>query len=528
VPEIDLYAQVHGFPMPRLGVNLYKNQVLLQPEEARLTKNLVWENGLAKRGGQSLLDSDQVVTSKAIVGLHQAYYQDGTSQTMAASDTFVKYLSGGTWTNVKTGLTSGLQTFFETVGWADAVYMSNGTDAPHKWDGSSSSALAAAPADTQQFLAYRDRILSIAGGDIQWSDSYDDTGWSTVGESGMRPDTKLWGMILHAVNDANQGIDAKVLIAGANGMYLFYGTDLRTPVTTGTYAIFQLGVSAGCNAPRTMCWTPQGSMWLGNDKQVYLLPFGSASPVPVGQKITSKTDQPGLESIPAGLIDNACAVYHDGYYKLSIGKSGGTYNTVQWWLDVDRMSMDEDGFAGPWFGPMEGQTISCFAKQSGAGGSGALLGGEAQAKGYVYTLHDTSVFGDIDPSDASSSEITCTWDSFFNPMGNPALPKDVHELEIEILNNDTSVTMNFYDYNETLKTGDSLSLLTTNTKWDSSEQWDSAVQWGGFTPFRQKHNVDPAIAPRRLSVRITNSSSTNDFELYSLIVKGIEQDLVFG
>ena len=102
-----------------------------------------------------------------------------------------------------------------------------------------------------------------------------------------------------------------MLLAGTNGMYLFAGTDLRTPATTGNYTIFPLATKIGCNAPRTMQWTPKGTMYLGIDGQVYLLPFKSSTPVPVGDKIRSnQTGIEGIESIPNGQIQNACDTSH--------------------------------------------------------------------------------------------------------------------------------------------------------------------------------------------------------------------------
>ena len=101
-------------------------------------------------------------------------------------------------------------------------------------------------------------------------------------------------------------------------MYLFSGNDLRTPATTGDYKIESLATKYGCNAPLTMQWTPAGTIYLGTDKMVYILPFESLTPVPVGHKITAEGNQKedGLESIPAGQLAKASAVYHDGFYKL--------------------------------------------------------------------------------------------------------------------------------------------------------------------------------------------------------------------
>ena len=47
-------------------------------------------------------------------------------------------------------------------------------------------------------------------------------------------------MVQHSISGADSGYEAAVLLAGANGMYIFQGTDLRVPFTTGDYTIFPL------------------------------------------------------------------------------------------------------------------------------------------------------------------------------------------------------------------------------------------------------------------------------------------------
>lgn len=73
-----------------------------------------------------------------ILGLYE--FRDSGSgtnnQIILANDTTVKYLSGGTWTNKRTGLTAG-KTRFTTF--LDFVWMVNGTDATAIWDGAAAN-----------------------------------------------------------------------------------------------------------------------------------------------------------------------------------------------------------------------------------------------------------------------------------------------------------------------------------------------------------------------------------------------------
>ena len=532
MPIRDADTRVINFTLAKRGVNLHNNIVELQPEECLLSQNCIWENGIVKRNGQATITDTQVVDNTKITGLHRFYAADGTTkQTLAACGTTVKYfVSPSTWTNVHTGLTSGLNTNFVTWGALDKVFICNGTNEMHSWDGSVSEDYTLSDGIPTQALPYQDRLLTIIGGYLTWSPSFDDDEgtWITAAQTGVNPDAKLYGMCLHSVANEASSYDTKVLLAGSSGMYLFYGKDLRPiSATDGDYSIFPLAIPVGCISPKTMCWTPMGTMWLGTDKQVYLLPFDAVSPMPVGTKIQSNLiGTKGIESIPDSQMANACAIYHNGYYKLSFASGNGTTNTIQYWADVKRGYKDDDGQFGPWYGPMLGQTISCFANMNGPGDSGNLLGGESTAYGLVYTLGDTGVYGDIEPSDASPKTITIAYQTSYNPLGDANLRKDVHKIEAELLDVLGTVNVEFHDITGSIKTGDSFGLSGTAIYWDD-DYWDDQY-WSSSLPTRQVVDISPAIQPRRLSLIIKHSTLSDTFELYSLNAEVKEQATVFA
>src|SRR5512139_436238 len=299
MPIKDADTAVFEYPTSRLGVNLGKNIVELSPEECIQSQNLVWRNGMVKRGGQSLVTSTEVVTGKKVLGVHRFYKSDGTKQLLAACDTTVKYLNGASWTSAITGLTTGLPTNMVTWGALNKVYICNGTDAMRSWDGSSAATITISDGVPTQALPYQDRLLTIIGGQLTWSDSFSDTAgnWEAGSSCGIRPDTKLYGMCYHSVANETAGYDTKVLLAGSNGMYLFYGKVLTPPYSRAgaDFALFPIAATVGCCSPKTMCWTPKGTMWLGVDKQIYLLPFNSTSPIVVSSKLRSSI--PGIDGI---------------------------------------------------------------------------------------------------------------------------------------------------------------------------------------------------------------------------------------
>lgn len=532
--EAKHLATIHEYAMPKKGVNLNSSPVDLEPDEALEMQNLIWNGGVKKRGGQFVLNTTEAVASKKILGIHRFYHGTSKTRIIAIDTKVMKDDEDNTWTDIKTGLNPGLQTHFSTWGVVDRTFVANGTDTAFviKDDLSAVDITGTgAPASPTMFLPYQDRMLAIQDGDLVWSSSFPaepETGsWETVANTGVRPDTRLYGMIHHSLTNSDAGYQAKVLLAGANDMYIFGGTSLS--VSFGDYTIFPLGINVGCNAPRTMIWTPAGSIWLGIDRKVYLLPFGAATPVIISKQIQSTSDFQGIENIPAGQIENACAVYHDGYYKLSIARSGQTSNNSQWWFEVDRLNRKADnGYVVPWYGPMLGRNVSCYAVQGGPGDIGQLIAGEGTAKGYIYELDDISTTGDFDPTTAATQDINCKYNSYNNPLGQLAYAKDVHKAELELRDINGTIDIEYHDITGSIKTGDSISLSGGSLKWDSTFMWDGSQTWGrGEAPLRSVLHLSPNLQTRRLAIIVKHNSSTEKFELYAMRVEAVEQSTVF-
>lgn len=522
MPVKDKETTVTVMPTPKRGVNLFSNLLDLHEEEAILMKNLVYSSGLQGRGGSDKFVANEVVAGKRINGLHRFYYGTASKQVLAAAGTTVKYWDGAAWTDVKTGLTENAATSFSD--WLVSCYIANGVDAPHKWSGAVNAAVAAAPAMTKMFLPYQDRLLSISGGDLSWSSSFTDATWETVANCNVRPDVVLNGMIIHADTNANSGYTAKVLLAGNNGMYLFAGRDLRVPYTTGDYSIYALATKFGCSAFRTMAWTPRGSIWYANDKQLYLLPFDSTTPIPIGHKIQSQTgvsEVDGIDKIPAALISRLSAVYHNGYYKLSCPSEGGVNNVRQWWLQIDRLYIDENRLAGPFFGPMEGMEIECFATMTGFGDNNDLIGGSANATtgGFIYNLSVVALRNDVGVA------IDYKYRSSPNALGSHFLNKVIHRMEVETLDVDGTITCTLQDIADTASMVKAVTLSPTSY-W-GMDYWGVLYWDGGSDRYvRTVLTFSEHFNLRFLRLLLEFSSSSSLLTVIALRIEHTEQELI--
>jgi hypothetical protein len=104
----------------------------------------------------------------------------------------------------------------------------------------------------------------------------------------------------------------------------------------------------GCSSPDTICRTKHGVLWAGPD-DVWFFPEGQI-PYAVGTKIS-----PRLKSAARDCRYRWHAVFHDGFYKLSIHAPGAGATPdapcgEQWWLDL-REGPPGNWREARWFGP---------------------------------------------------------------------------------------------------------------------------------------------------------------------------------
>lgn len=505
----------YTYSMAKGGVDLHNDLTAIPTYRSPKTKNCFYRDGMIGRKGSVRLTDTEVVSGNAITALHRFYYSSNSKQLLVACETTVKaYDDVSAWDNVATGLTDGNQVTFHTWGPKDAVYVANGADTTFKWDGTTKTNLGAFPSTTKQFIAILDRLAWIDGSNptfIQYSKAFDDTAVESAQDALKVPGPGIiHGLAYHGlITDA--GFATRILVAKGSSIWLLTANDL-TPATIDA-RLDIVSSNIGCEAWRTIQSTPVGTFFLGTDRQVYLITFDMRLET-VGTLIRSnRSDTKGLEQIPNAQTDKPFAVYHDNFYKLFFPAQNGTFNSIQYWLDVSRFGRDKALFWGPWYGPMQGQAISHAISQAGPGDNGALIGGEANAStgGYVYTLDSGA--------DDDDTAINYLYQTNFDPHRNPTLNKTVHSIDIEIAGVSGTVNITFFDSTGAQSSGDQVSLSTDAVYWGE-------MYWGDFywtasgTPSRYQVVPDNKLTTRYLSIVVEYSSSSENFELYTIMAKG--------
>lgn len=168
---------------------------------------------------------------------------------------------------------------------------------------------------------------------------------------------------------------------------LVVGTETQLYYVAGDVdaTLEQVSGSIGCVSPKTLVNTPLGLLFLGADRMVYLI-RSVGPPEKVGLRI-----YPDLLKIPSAQLVDACAVYHNGFYKLAFATTGGSTNTLQYWGDLLPVLAGEDTI--DWYGPHDGLAILAFVLLDGPA-DGLLLYGCQDGAGTVWKLDQASLYQD--------------------------------------------------------------------------------------------------------------------------------------
>ena len=508
----------HPYNLALSGVDYYHNLLDIPRENAPYTQNCYYRDGIVQRQGMTKLTTyEEIATSKAITGLHRFYYGTNSKQLMASAGTVVKYynIAAGIWSNVWTGLSDGAQVTYATWGPKDAVYLSNGNNQPVKWNGTTLTTLSVFPSNVRQFLPLLDRLLWIDSTDpsfIRYTQPYDDTVVEAAQNALKVPGPgRIEGMAYYGLK-TDTGFATRAIMAKANSLWLLTANDL-TPASIDARLDIISDV-IGCVAWRTIQYTPIGVIFLGSDRQVYLI-SNEGQVIPIGHNIKSnRTEVTGIEGIQAASLDKPFAVYHDGFYKLFIPGASTSYNTVQFWLDVERFHQHpRTGISGPWYGPMLGQSISHAVVQNGPGDDGSLIGGEALSTngGYVYTLNNSNA--------DSGTAITMIYQTNYDDHRRKEYFKTIRQVDAEFQSIDGTLSVNFYDTPGLFSTGQQVSLVSSSVYWDDY-YWDEFYWSGANEHIRYQFIPDERIIVRNLSIKLEFSSIAERFKLYSLSAEG--------
>lgn len=238
--------------------------------------------------------------------------------------------SGGTVTNIKTGVSSNVRWEMcsaPVVSGQGPVYMINGTDTPQQWSGATAgtatanwtNASGSVAVPNGKYITYANNQVFIAGvsgtpSRVYWSAIADPTNWDPASLTGA-------GFVDLDPNDG-QAITG----IGKVGPYVFVTKPRKCWVISdpATAQNRRISDQIGCVAHRTIQSGPEGTFFLSEDRGVYLTNGSKLEPI-------SDIIQPTIDAID-GERTLAAATYFNGHYYLSVASQGVGANdtTLDW------------------------------------------------------------------------------------------------------------------------------------------------------------------------------------------------------
>lgn len=188
----------------------------------------------------------------------------------------------------------------------------------------------------------------------------------------------IWSMSTDAINDPRS------YLVGFKKNACWMKDTFPDPSSGVGAPMEQLSGRVGTVAHRSICQTPIGLCFVGNDGNIYVI-RGGGEPKPIGTVVQSLLSHLVQDD---SLMRKVSAVYHDNHLKISYpSSSSSTYNDAQIWCDM----RTEENQGILWSGPHLGVNVGAQIVLSGESDDGRRIGIRNDSLG-TLRLDDTSTF----------------------------------------------------------------------------------------------------------------------------------------
>lgn len=500
------------------GVDLFSDPTQIDPQRFRRLQNFYPPRNaahiLAKRPGSAKFNATPISGATKIDNLVRAWKSDGTKKLIAAANkagadelhNFNDITGAPTQITGGSALPSGKKWFFVNWPLLGKVYAFSGdgtvptqisSDFATKID---MPVLTGAGANQDarfgQFgLIFYQRLITLrttSNPNLYYMlDAGSDSVMTSASQFG-RISEPITACGTNAYATSGSSLLEMMLIFGAHSMWFVAGD----PTSTSPQRV---PMQIGCKSPKTFRNTPAGAMFLGSDRMVYLLNADPKLPQKVGIRIL-----PDTLAIPETQLINACAEYHNYFYKLRFAPSGGATNTIEYWADLLPLVLGLPDAEVEWYGPMVNLGLQSLVVEDGPDDALPIFGGSA-SDGTVWALDQPTVY-----TDGAVTVVGQIWSPEYTE-GDPLREKIWPGFTFGYLKNangqlqvDAVTNAGAARYSKTFM------WTVSGALWDAA-LWD-VDSWGGGAFQEDALNWDQRIVGRSLQLQLTHAQAT-DYQL---------------
>lgn len=465
-----------------------------------------------KRSGCTLVGDD--TGSTAITGHTTWTNPSGTSYQLRTTGTKLQYLNASAWADMDTGFTSGLPTEFVPAN--GKLYILNGTDTTHVWDGTSVTLnsclteLNNTTVPTAKYGIWWKNYLILWGTAKYNGSTYNGRAFfSNLGA----PETFTTATDFFDVGykdgtdgTAIFGMDKYIILGKDKSMFLMTGVNPTEWILSATVNnVSSLDASIGVASHRSFVQVGNDAWFMGSDGQmrsVNRTSFGS-SPL---MGIVSGNVRGTLAAMNKGQLGKVASVLFDGRVYVAFPDGTSTYNNKVLVADTS-ISLQDSLNPHPWV-TYTGWSPSCWYIRSSSG-TQQLCFGEASADSKSYQAEtgtsDNSVAIDFD------------YISGFMTLKNPEKSKN---FKFVIVEGDSGGNYNV-TWTQSLNGTDFLPVGVLNLS--SGEVWDTATfdhsMWGYSTTIQKKFNLQTNSSKVMVRARNNAAGEPVTINTYTVVLK---------
>lgn len=488
------------------------------PDAASLLQNVYPVDGtsLAGRPGCAMLGSAAVAASGVVQHLGQFTKKSGTEYTVAIVSGEIYTVNWGTsaWTKVVStanlttaGLTLSGTARCGCVVFADKLIVSDGTNTPFAWDGTSGAGgltkLTNVPAFHGPPTVYYGRLVGIKATDrlkFVWSEvndptlGYEQSGYSNYWELGQAASEALTAIV---------GTNDGLVVFRARSHQAIQGTVVSNWSSSGTKA--GMSETIGTVSPWSVLAYGRSIYFLDADArpQVTAVSGGVQDPaIWHGLRVTCST-------LPLASLATAVSLYDSSVELVKIGvtESGATNPTT--WFCFDPTT-------GTPVGVWRGYTFRHAGMVKNASGAPRMLHGDTA--GYVY-VHGDPINGPWNDTLADGTHAIA-----HAVTGSPAVSSSFVGAQWDRLDivaaapSAMALTVDYETQRGVATTGQSVTLTGTLSLWDVAT-WDVSG-WSTDSATEQKVSVGLNAFGRWLKPRVRHEATSEQFRLSRIRVSG--------
>jgi hypothetical protein len=486
----------------------------LRDEEAVLIQNAYVSSigALEKRAGMTAVGDD--TGSTAITGLTGWREDDGTKWILSTTGTNLRYLNSTTWDTMDSGFTTGLDTEYVIAN--NKMYIFNGTDNTHSWDGASvvlNSGLVDLGSTTVPKAKYGmwwKNYMFMAGESDLNGTTYPSRVWfSNIGDA----DTWTTGTDYFDVglSDGQEitgiGLLGEYLVVfKRKSIYVLTGSGPADWRLSGTVNnLVNVENSVGCVSHRSIVQIGN-DLWFMSDDGIRSLRRNEEGGSPL-TGIVSGNIQGTIDSLNPSALDKICATLYDKrvYYAMPTGSS--TYNNIVMVADT-RITLDKPYNPFPWT-KYTGWQPAVFAVHRPSSQLTLYFGnGSADSKVFIGETGSTDVaaVGTL----ANSGKIDFDYRSKMIDLRQPEMDKTFRFMKVGVQSGgDYDVTV-YTSVDGQVYTNRGVINLSSGDLWNTGV-WDTAT-WGYQGEIKKKFST--IRASEQIQVRFENDAAGEDVKMY--------------